>query len=292
MPLYRYAGDLRPGTANGQGIDNSGGPWYVVSPAGHPVTTAPAAARGPGDTTTAATRRARRGRLPVGGADRRRGGPGRWPSGWAAPSWRTRPATPRRRHAPDVPSANETLMVEHGVLKRLLLGYRAVIERLGAGTPVEVGVLRDATQLISDYVESFHEGLEEAYVFPRVRDQQPDLIRTLLRQHDRGRHITASLQAAAAAGPLTGSRGTRVATLLRQYVRMYEPHEAWEDTVVFPALRAATPERTLALLAERFAQLENRQYGDAGLQTVLDRVGAVEERLGIHDLAKFTPPAP
>lgn len=72
---------------------------------------------------------------------------------------------------------------------------------------------------------------------------------------------------------------------------MYEPHEAWEDTVVYPALRAALSQPQLDLLAERFADLENRQYGDAALRQFLDRVAGVEQQLGIGDLTVFTPPA-
>ena len=37
-PLYRYAGDVTAGTANGQGLFLNGGPWYVLNPAtGQPV---------------------------------------------------------------------------------------------------------------------------------------------------------------------------------------------------------------------------------------------------------------
>lgn len=38
-PLYRYAGDLDPGTANGQALFLNGGPWYVVDAAGQVLTT-------------------------------------------------------------------------------------------------------------------------------------------------------------------------------------------------------------------------------------------------------------
>ena len=37
-PLYRWIGDTRPGVATGQGLDNFGGLWYVVSTAGTAVT--------------------------------------------------------------------------------------------------------------------------------------------------------------------------------------------------------------------------------------------------------------
>ena len=62
------------------------------------------------------------------------------------------------------------------------------------GINFAVGVVTDSAQLISDYIESFHEGLEEAYVLPRVAATQAGLVRTLLIQHDRGRHLTAAIE--------------------------------------------------------------------------------------------------
>ena len=40
-PLYRYAGDVAPGTANGQALYLNGGPWYVLNPDLQPVTLKP-----------------------------------------------------------------------------------------------------------------------------------------------------------------------------------------------------------------------------------------------------------
>ena len=42
------------------------------------------------------------------------------------------------------------------------------------------GAVTDSAQIVLDYVEDFHEGFEEAYVFPRVRAAQDALVRTLL----------------------------------------------------------------------------------------------------------------
>lgn len=61
---------------------------------------------------------------------------------------------------------------------------------------------------------------------------------------------------------------------------------------MFPALRAATPERTSRGLAERIADEANSQYGDHSLARILGRVEGVEQQLGIADLAALTPPAP
>ena len=40
-PLYTYVADSGAGTANGQGLNNSGGLWYVISPAGKVIVKTP-----------------------------------------------------------------------------------------------------------------------------------------------------------------------------------------------------------------------------------------------------------
>jgi predicted lipoprotein with Yx(FWY)xxD motif len=40
-PLYTYITDHKPGQATGQGVNNSGGLWYVLSPSGKVVTKKP-----------------------------------------------------------------------------------------------------------------------------------------------------------------------------------------------------------------------------------------------------------
>lgn len=196
-------------------------------------------------------------------------------------------STPARRP----PSAGEELMTEHGVLKRILLAYRAAAAQLSTGHTPPAGAIRDAAQIIVDYVENFHEGLEEAYVFPRLvrAGQHADLVQTLLIQHDRGRHLTAAILATAGGDLRATQAKAALRTRLEQFVHMYEPHEAWEDTSIYPALRAVTAQPTLDDLAHRFAELENRQFGDAALTQILGRVAGVEQQLGIADLTAFTP---
>ncbi len=40
-PLYLWVGDSEPGQATGQGLNNLGGLWYVLSPSGKAITTHP-----------------------------------------------------------------------------------------------------------------------------------------------------------------------------------------------------------------------------------------------------------
>jgi hemerythrin-like domain-containing protein len=132
---------------------------------------------------------------------------------------------------------DDDLMREHGVLKRVLLCYKEMTRRILAGQPVNAADLRGAALIIHDFIEGFHEGLEEGFVFPRLRSAK-QLISTvdiLLVQHARGRVITQYLLAHATTNGMA-SHNTRagLAAAMQAFDRMYEPHEAREDTVVSP----------------------------------------------------------
>src|SRR4029079_9598710 len=104
------------------------------------------------------------------------------------------------------------------------------------------------------------ECIEEAYVFPRLEQagRLTGLVRTLLIQHDRGRHLTAGINELTADGVRTEGGRVALPRRLDAFVRMYEPHEAWEDTVVFPAFREVTADRGVTEVSERVAG-ETRQ---------------------------------
>ncbi|SDI78591.1 Hemerythrin-like domain-containing protein [Frankineae bacterium MT45] len=193
-------------------------------------------------------------------------------------------------------SANEELMYDHGILKRVLLCYREASRRLASVQPAGAasGVAKavsDGAELIRDFIESYHEGLEEAYVFPRLiaAGRSVDVVATLTTQHDRGRHLTATILDVTADRLGTPAAQSALRESLDAFVRMYEPHEAWEDTVIFPAFREITPDATWRLLAERFASEQDRLFGANTLAQLVERVSAIETSLGIHDLASFTP---
>jgi hemerythrin-like domain-containing protein len=184
------------------------------------------------------------------------------------------------------------MMREHGVLKRVLLCYREMIARIQAGGPLDAQDLQDAALIIHDYIEGFHEGLEEGYVFPRLvkAGQLTDTVTTLLVQHARGRVITQFLLGEATTRGVT-SPGTRarLAAAMQAFDRMYEPHEAREDTVVYPAFRQIVPAGELADLGQQFADLEHQQFGTDEFTAMVARVADIEQNLGIYDLAQFTP---
>jgi predicted lipoprotein with Yx(FWY)xxD motif len=51
-PLYLFAGDAKPGDANGQGSDAFGAAWLALSPSGDPATAQPSASGGGGSSSS------------------------------------------------------------------------------------------------------------------------------------------------------------------------------------------------------------------------------------------------
>ena len=185
----------------------------------------------------------------------------------------------------------EDLMREHGVLKRVLLIYREGIRRLQAGEPNPAQALNAGAGIIRSFIEDYHEQLEEKYVFPKLENagrlvDQTSVLRT---QHQRGRVVTDRLLTGTGTSASSGqpARDALVQDM-SAFIRMYEPHEAREDTVIFPALRDVVPAKELRDMAETFEDEEHRRFGQAGFQGVVDHVADIEKSLGIYDLSQFT----
>jgi hypothetical protein len=66
------------------------------------------------------------------------------------------------------------------------------------------------------------------------------------------------------------------------------PHEAREDTVLFPALHKIVPARRLQELGEQFEKEEARLFGEEGFEKTVDQVAGIDKQLGIYDLSQFT----
>jgi hypothetical protein len=58
-------------------------------------------------------------------------------------------------------------MREHGVLKRVLLVYGEGIRRLEANEDLPPDAIADAAKIIRNFIEDYHEKLEENFLFPR-----------------------------------------------------------------------------------------------------------------------------
>jgi hemerythrin-like domain-containing protein len=188
--------------------------------------------------------------------------------------------------------AGEDLMREHGVLNRILLIYEEGVRRLRTGEDLDPADLAAAAGIIRQFIEDYHERLEEEELFPRFEaaNRLRDLVGVLRVQHDAGRWLTAEILSLARADRLNSpeARGTLSERML-QFVRMYRPHEAREDTVLFPELHRLLSPRDLDALGDRFEEREQQLFGKDGFEGMVLRTTKIEERLGLYDLSRFTP---
>lgn len=193
-------------------------------------------------------------------------------------------------------TATEDLMREHGVLRRILIVYRETAPILRtAPDRLDAAALAQAADLFRTFGEDYHERkLEEQIIFPALQKAggaAGGLVATLLQQHDRGREITAFIQTTCAAGKVAAADAEPLARALESFARMYEAHTAYEDTIVFPAWKKTMPRQTYDEMGDRFEAIERDTFKGDGFDMALDRVIAIEQRLGLHDLARFTAPS-
>ncbi len=210
-------------------------------------------------------------------------GPGRRIPGEPRPGGEAAPLSP-----------NEDLLQEHALLARVLLVYEEIVRRLEGGTAAAPEILGQAARIVRGFVEEYHEKLEEERVFPRFDKAGPHggLVRVLLEQHAAGRVLTGRIidrsNAAAFADPAV-SRA--LVEDLRSFIRMYRPHASREGSVLFPAFRGLLAAKEFLALGDEFEAREHQMLGAEGFEGQVVRVAEIEKRLGLGDLAGFTPRA-
>ena len=141
--------------------------------------------------------------------------------------------------AQEIP-ATEDLMREHGVLNRILLIYEEGLRRLTGKEDVAPELFHKPATLVRQFVEDYHEKLEEDFLFPEFEKRQKlvELVQVLRQQHQAGRRVTDVILRVSGGEAFGKSEGrAELTTAVHNFIRMYRPHEAREDTVLFPALR-------------------------------------------------------
>ncbi len=185
----------------------------------------------------------------------------------------------------------EDLMREHGVLSRLLLIYEEIARRIKHDeNPLKL--LVQTAFIIHEFIENYHEKLEENFIFPLFVKQKKevDLVETLRKQHASGRIITEQLKTIpASSNSINKKMKKQIVSLIKKFIRMYRPHKAREDTVLFPQIRSLISKKEFEELGERFENKEHELFGEDGFFSIVKKVEAIEKELGIYDLAQFTP---
>ena len=188
-------------------------------------------------------------------------------------------------------SPPEDLMQEHGLLNRILLIYDRCKTNLITKQSFDPAVLLNSAAIIRTFVEDYHEKQEENYLFPRFKkaNQLTDLVDILLQQHRAGRVITDQITHLTKQANHTETETQRLIDLLTAFNIMYRPHEAREDTILFPAFRKIVSQHEYDSLGEEFEDNEHKLFGEGGFEMMVSKVAEIEKHLGIYELAQFTP---
>ena len=186
----------------------------------------------------------------------------------------------------------EDLMREHGVLDRILLIYDEILwRRLPQNADFPPEVLSKSTDLVRRFIEDYHEKLEEDYLFPRFEKagKLTELVQVLRTQHKAGRRLTDTIKQGATPQAIKApAEREKLSNALRLFIRMYRPHAAREDTVLFPALRSLVSAHEYSALGEEFEDKEHALFGKEGFEKIVSDVAELERKLGLDDLAGFT----
>jgi len=189
-------------------------------------------------------------------------------------------------------TAPEDLMKEHGVLNRCLLIYEESMRRLEARQEIEPEVFQQTANLVRRFVEQYHEKNEETYIFPvfKKAGKLTDFVDVLLAQHKAGRGVTARILDLSKPDAFRKPENQQaIVDACHSFIRMYRPHEAREDTVLFPALRTMLKPKEVLDLGDRVEEDEHKVLGNEGFEKAVDQVAGIEKKLGIYDLKQFTP---
>lgn len=183
----------------------------------------------------------------------------------------------------------EDLMREHGVLNRILLIYEEVIRRLDNNVTFPAEPLSRATDIIRNFIQNYHERLEEKYLFSRFRklNKQVELVKVLDRQHEAGRKIVDDIMVYEKLQNAGDNK--KLAESMKSFIKMYRPHKAREDTILFPELHSIISVEEYKKLGEEFEEEEERLFGENGFEKIVNQIEDIEKSLGINELVQFIP---
>jgi hemerythrin-like domain-containing protein len=118
-------------------------------------------------------------------------------------------------------------------------------------------------------------------LFPRFEKakKMTDLVAVLRTQHKQGLSLTDLIRANANQQALKNTETKRkTMRYIRQFVRMHNPHEAREDTVLFPEFRRIVSQNECDALGEEFEDQEHKLFGEDGIEKYVEKVARWKKR--------------
>jgi hemerythrin superfamily protein len=148
-----------------------------------------------------------------------------------------------------MPSAFDVLASDHEQVKRLLAQFEAGPATTTGANELQLTARKKMAEILV-IEESKHEAVEEMYFWPAVRKLLPDgdrLADRAIGQEQEGKEVLARLDKLGADDP-------EFEALLSQFIKAGREHIEFEETQVWPALRAVMTEAESAELGESLEQ--------------------------------------
>lgn len=186
----------------------------------------------------------------------------------------------------------ENLMKEHGVLMRIIAIYDKVVSDTALSKELNVGAIHRAASIFRDYIEKHHDRCEERYIFPQFRKANyiVEIVNELHDQHAAAIKITRQILALSSGEDGTGANGwQKLMGLCTEVSRMYRPHMAWEQSVVFPVFYDIVTPDYVRDARKKMESEEKEILGDTGFRGLVGRLSEIEKEVGTYDLHSYTP---
>jgi len=141
------------------------------------------------------------------------------------------------------------LVNEHKLIKRLLAAIPAIeITILQSG--LDQQMILDCIDFIRNYADRFHHAKEEDIMFKYV-DQEQDIIKAMLQEHENGRCFAKSTLKA-----LSDQDTEKVIRNLQSYKELLEEHIRKEDELLYPWIERQMSIAQLDEMHKSFANIE------------------------------------
>ena len=159
----------------------------------------------------------------------------------------------------------EELREEHGAIMKVFALLQGVARELEEHNAKAVDHLTRILEFMTVFIDQCHHAKEEEFLFPamqKARTENTRLVSVLISEHEKGRRMTAILEAA-----LTGFKGDdeqAVAQLIETingYVLLFRTHIRKENGLLFPEARVLLSEHDLQAMARQFDKLEEDRIG-------------------------------
>ncbi len=174
----------------------------------------------------------------------------------------------------------EDLMKEHGLLNRVLLIYEEIVKVQETNNTLNIDILGQALSIIINFIENYHEKMEENYIFPIFEKARKKitLIKILKKQHTKGRLVSKKISSIIKNYNNSIKQQKELVILLKKFIKMYRPHEAREDTELFPLVRTLLNEKHFKELGEILDKTEDDLFGKGGFNKLIKQVEGLEKR--------------